>query len=99
MMEPRFLRGAALSAQGAFEEAVGCLHEGLAGMLAVRQAQHIAEEADRAGRRRRVPGKPPPGSRLQVGKVTSTGRAHQWPGDDLACRHRSRIPGRLIIRR
>ena len=32
-MEPRFLRGAALSAQGAFEEAVGCLREGLASPL------------------------------------------------------------------
>ena len=29
--EPRFLRGAALSAQGAFAEAVACLREGLAG--------------------------------------------------------------------
>jgi class 3 adenylate cyclase len=28
-MEPRFVRGAALSAQGAFDEAVGCLREGL----------------------------------------------------------------------
>jgi class 3 adenylate cyclase/tetratricopeptide (TPR) repeat protein len=33
VMEPRFLRGAALSAQGAFEEAVGCLREGLASRL------------------------------------------------------------------
>src|SRR5262249_204634 len=33
MMEPRFLRGAALSAQGAFEEAVYCLREGLASPL------------------------------------------------------------------
>jgi predicted ATPase len=32
-MEPRFLRGAALSAQGAFEDAVACLREGLAGRL------------------------------------------------------------------
>ena len=32
-MEPRFLRGAALSAQGAIEEAVACLREGLAGRL------------------------------------------------------------------
>jgi predicted ATPase len=31
--EPRFLRGAALSALGAFEEAVACLREGLAGRL------------------------------------------------------------------
>ena len=31
LMEPRFLRGAALSAQGAFEDAVACLREGLAG--------------------------------------------------------------------
>jgi len=36
MMEPRFLRGAALSAQGAFEDAVACLREGLAGRLAMR---------------------------------------------------------------
>jgi len=33
LMEPRFLRGAALSAQGAFEDAVACLREGLAGRL------------------------------------------------------------------
>jgi predicted ATPase len=31
--EPRFLRGAALSAQGAFEDAVACLRKGLAGRL------------------------------------------------------------------
>jgi adenylate cyclase len=31
VMEPRFMRGAALSAQGAFAEAVACLREGLAG--------------------------------------------------------------------
>jgi predicted ATPase len=31
--EPRVLRGAALSAQGAFEDAVACLREGLAGRL------------------------------------------------------------------
>jgi class 3 adenylate cyclase len=33
VMEPRFLRGAALSAQGAFEEGVVCLREGLASPL------------------------------------------------------------------
>jgi len=33
VMEPRFLRGAVLSAQGAFEDAVACLREGLAGRL------------------------------------------------------------------
>jgi predicted ATPase len=32
-MEPRFLRGAALIAQGALEEAVACLREGLASRL------------------------------------------------------------------
>jgi len=31
LVEPRLLRGAALSAQGAFEDAVACLREGLAG--------------------------------------------------------------------
>jgi predicted ATPase len=31
--EPRFLRGLALSAQGAFDEAVGCFRKGLAGRL------------------------------------------------------------------
>ncbi len=31
MLEPRLLRGAALTAQGAFDEAVACLREGLAG--------------------------------------------------------------------
>ena len=33
MWEPRFLRGAALSTQGAFEEATACLRQGLAGRL------------------------------------------------------------------
>jgi len=33
VMEPRFLRGAALIAQGAFDEAVGCLRNALAGGL------------------------------------------------------------------
>jgi class 3 adenylate cyclase/tetratricopeptide (TPR) repeat protein len=33
IVEPHFLRGAALSAQGAFGSAVGCLREGLAGRL------------------------------------------------------------------
>jgi predicted ATPase len=33
LCDPRFLRGAALSAQGAFKEAVGCLREGLASSL------------------------------------------------------------------
>jgi predicted ATPase len=33
IFEPQFLRGAALTAQGAFEEAVACLREGLAGRL------------------------------------------------------------------
>jgi predicted ATPase len=36
MCDPRFLRGAALSAQGAFKEAVGCLREGLAASLGSR---------------------------------------------------------------
>jgi len=33
VMEPRFLRGAVLSAQGAFEQAIACLREGLASRL------------------------------------------------------------------
>ena len=33
--QPQFLRGAALSAQGAFEESVACLREGLASRLGV----------------------------------------------------------------
>jgi len=36
VMEPRFLRGAALSAQGAFDEAVACLRDALAGGLGAR---------------------------------------------------------------
>jgi class 3 adenylate cyclase/predicted ATPase len=36
VMEPRFLRGAALSAQGGFEEAVACLRDALAGGLGAR---------------------------------------------------------------
>ena len=33
MLEPRFMRGAALNSQGAFADAIGCLREGLAGRL------------------------------------------------------------------
>src|SRR5215471_11205435 len=36
VMEPRFLRGAALSAQGAFDDAVACLRDALAGGLGAR---------------------------------------------------------------
>jgi tetratricopeptide (TPR) repeat protein len=36
VMEPRFLRGAALTAQGAFDEAVACLRDALAGGLGAR---------------------------------------------------------------
>jgi tetratricopeptide (TPR) repeat protein len=36
VMEPRFLRGAALSAQGWFDEAVACLRDALAGGLGAR---------------------------------------------------------------
>ena len=42
VVEPRFLRGAALSAQGAFEEAVACLREGLAGRLGAIQFRPFA---------------------------------------------------------
>jgi hypothetical protein len=35
-MEPRFPRGAALRAQGRFEEAVACLRDALAGALGAR---------------------------------------------------------------
>jgi class 3 adenylate cyclase/tetratricopeptide (TPR) repeat protein len=42
VVEPRFIRGAALSAQGAFEEAVACLREGLAGRLGAIQFRPYA---------------------------------------------------------
>jgi class 3 adenylate cyclase/tetratricopeptide (TPR) repeat protein len=42
IVEPRFIRGAALSAQGAFEEAVACLREGLAGRLGIIQFRPYA---------------------------------------------------------
>jgi tetratricopeptide (TPR) repeat protein len=53
--EPRFLRGAALSGQGAFAEAVACLREGLDGRLGAMQsrpyglarlAEALAEQAE-----------------------------------------------------
>jgi tetratricopeptide (TPR) repeat protein len=52
--EPRFLRGAALSAQGAFEEAVSCLLEGLASPLGARTFRpygllRLAEAIERQG--------------------------------------------------
>ena len=37
LIAPQFLRGAALTAQGAFEEAVACLHEGLASPIGTRR--------------------------------------------------------------
>ena len=42
VVEPRFVRGAALSAQGAFDEAVACLREGLAGRLGAIQFRPFA---------------------------------------------------------
>ena len=42
VLEPRFLRGAALTAQGAFEEAVACLREGLAGRLGATRSRSTA---------------------------------------------------------
>ena len=45
-MEPRFLRGAALSAQGAIEEAVACLREGLAGRLGGKRPYGLAGLAE-----------------------------------------------------
>ena len=52
--EPRFLRGAALSAHGAFEEAVTCLREGLASQLGARTFRpygllRLAEAMERQG--------------------------------------------------
>jgi tetratricopeptide (TPR) repeat protein len=51
VMEPRFLRGAALSAQGAFEDAVACLRERLAGPLGATHARPyaLAETSVRQG--------------------------------------------------
>ena len=55
--EPRFLRGAALSARGAFDEAVTCLREGLASQLGastfrpyglLRLAEAMARQGDHA---------------------------------------------------
>jgi predicted ATPase len=53
-MEPRFLRGAALIAQGALEEAVACLRQGLAGRLGALQQRpyglfRLAEALARQG--------------------------------------------------
>ena len=42
VVEPRFIRGAALSAQGAHEDAVACLREGLAGRLGAIQFRPYA---------------------------------------------------------
>lgn len=57
LWEPRFVRGAALSAQGAFEDAVACLREGLAGQLGALPFRHyalagLAEALSRQGRAR-----------------------------------------------
>ena len=70
-MEPRFLRGAALSAQGAFEEAVACLREGLASRLGAMRFRpyglaRLAEALTRAGRARR-------GSRRGEGRAEDAG--------------------------
>ncbi len=42
VVEPRFIRGAALSAQGALDEAVACMREGLAGRLGAIQFRPFA---------------------------------------------------------
>jgi predicted ATPase len=42
VVEPRFIRGAALSAQGAYEDAAACLREGLAGRLGAIQFRPYA---------------------------------------------------------
>jgi len=56
VMEPRFLRGAALSAQGAFEEAVACLRGGLASPLGAMRFRlyglvQLADALTRQGKR------------------------------------------------
>jgi predicted ATPase len=52
VLEPRFFRGAALSLQGAFEEAVACLHEGLAGPFGANWRPYgLARLADALARR------------------------------------------------
>jgi tetratricopeptide (TPR) repeat protein len=51
VLEPKLLRGAALTAQGALEEAVACLREGLAARTAARlQCYGIAKLADALAR-------------------------------------------------
>jgi tetratricopeptide (TPR) repeat protein len=54
IVEPRFIRGAALSAQGALKEAVACLREGLASRLGALRLRlygiaHLAEALARQG--------------------------------------------------
>jgi predicted ATPase len=54
VMEPRFVRGAALTMQGAFEDAVACLREGLAGRLGAMRERpsglaYLAEALSRQG--------------------------------------------------
>ena len=41
-MEPRFLRGAALSGNGALDDAVACLREGLASRLGALQHRPVS---------------------------------------------------------
>ena len=51
VLEPKLLRGAALTAQGALEDAVACLRDGLAGRTAARlQCYGIAKLADSLAR-------------------------------------------------
>ena len=77
-VEPRFLRGAALSAQGAFEEAVACLREGLAGGSARRVSPlrpcPLAEALARQGEHGAALAAAREGWRRRKKRVTASGR-------------------------
>src|SRR4029077_16068969 len=58
VLEPQILRGAVMTAQGAFEEAVVCLHEGLTRPRSIRFLQYglarLAEALSRQGEHRQA---------------------------------------------
>ncbi|MGC2202537.1 MAG: AAA family ATPase, partial [Stellaceae bacterium] len=80
VMEPRFLRGAALCAQGAFEEAVACLREGLARPGAMRLRCYglarLADALTRCGEH----GSALASARDGLGTVEKTGH-RQWEAE------------------
>jgi predicted ATPase len=90
VLEPRFFRGSALSAQGAFEEAVACLREGLTGRLGAMHRPYglarLAEALTRKGEHRAALGAAREGleAQAQTGWCQWEAELHRLEGVALA---------------